>query len=830
MSRRPSPTSHHYQPSNSPTSRKFDADASIALIGIRGTGMSTLAVMASSALGFTLVDSDHHFYKATALSRAAYKSNYGVAKYRQEELRLMRSMLVENPTKAVIVCGPGVVEGTGQAWLAEYAQSHPIIYVMRDVEEIGKHLRVWDTDTISRLARLSGPTHRTLSSFEFYNLSDPCPIEHGHSPRRGQESPRSLALKQLEFDFVQLLHGITRRTAPHEAHHSLSLLPPESRVFTYALSLPISIPASVSCRLGADDTAADAVELVVSLSEMAESFTMFDHSAAKYLTRQFWMAKRILRLPIIFHVQLENIKVKDRLGYESNYFEILHHGLRLAPEYLSVDIRCDDQKIRDLIAAKGCTKIIGHFFEHTPTVQGWDHPDRKDKIRRANELGCDLVRLCQEATSVDDNFLVQNLIQDVRNSGSYSIPLIAYNTGRLGRTSCFLNAILSPITHPLLRSIAPECAPPSLMTIREAQNALYSSFIMDKVYFGIYGANVAQSFSPAMHNAAFNFYGMPHDYRIFQYQNLSYLQQLVSDPRFGGASITAPYKRAVIPLVDRISKEAQAIGAVNTLIPLRSKDSNALFVRNRAGPAIALYGDNTDWIGIHVCIRLNLSPINAVRCRTTALIHGAGGMARAAIYALIRLGVRTVFVYNRTLQNAVELAAHFQNWPLQEARGRRGNLHDDESQNASEIEIADSTPHNLIVRVISSKNDVWPADVDHPTIIVSCIATQDVDGKSTVDTSLPIGWLASPTGGVAIELGYTPLNTPLIQQVREMKDSGWIAIDGLQVLPEQGVLQFELFTGRKPPRGLMRREVLRAYRDRAQNAVAPVVVHSLSAT
>ncbi|KAK7408070.1 hypothetical protein QQX98_009785 [Neonectria punicea] len=752
-SRRQSPC---YSSSSNRLSRKYDADASIALIGMRGTGMSTLAVMASSALGFKLVDADHQFYQTTTLSRGAYKSRYGVEKYRQEELRLMQSMLVENPSKAIIVCGPGVVEATGQTWLTEYAQSHPIIYIMRDAEDIEKHLRVWDAETISRLARLSGPTHRTLSNFEFYNLSDPSPAEAVDGHPSGQQSPRSLALKHLELDFIEFIYGISQRTEPHEAHHSLSLLPLESRLFTYALSLPISTPGRVIYRLGAEDMAADAVELVVSLSDMGNSLGSLDNSAVNFITRQFWMAKRTLRLPIIVHVQppaVDSDQLHSRSQAardESNYFELLHHALRLAPEYLSVDTRCDDQRIRDLIAAKGRTKVVGHFFDSAPLSHGWDHPKRKEKIRRAEDLGCDMVRLCQEATSVEDNFLAQKFIQDVKVSGEHSIPVIAYNTGRLGRTSCFLNMILSPVTHPLLRSIVPVGVPTSLVTIQEAQNALYSSFILDKVYFGIYGANVAQSFSPAMHNASFAFYKMPHEYRIFQHQSLSHLQQLINDPKFNGASITAPFKREVIPLVDKMSREAQAIGAVNTLLPLRSKDPSALLVRNRAGHAAALYGDNTDWIGIHVCIRRNLSPINAIRPRTTALILGAGGMARAAIYALIRLGVRTVFVHNRTLKNAVELAAQFQGWPLQEGRSKGGHA----EQNSLGVVSTTSEPatNSLTVRVIPSKEDPWPADVDNPTIIVSCIVTQNVDGKCSVDTSLPNAWLASPTGGVVIEV------------------------------------------------------------------------------
>ena len=57
-----------------------------------------------------------------------------------------------------------------------------------------------------------------------------------------------------------------------------------------------------------------------------------------------------------------------------------------------------------------------------------------------------------------------------------------------------------------------------------------------------------------------------------------------------------------------------------------------------------------------------------------------------------------------------------------------------------------------VFRILDSKDDVWPEDLSLPTVIVSCIPTKDVDGESSVNTSLPDNWLSSPTGGVVIEV------------------------------------------------------------------------------
>jgi shikimate 5-dehydrogenase len=65
-----------------------------------------------------------------------------------------------------------------------------------------------------------------------------------------------------------------------------------------------------------------------------------------------------------------------------------------------------------------------------------------------------------------------------------------------------------------------------------------------------------------------------------------------------------------------------------------------------------------------------------------------------------------------------------------------------------------------------------------------------------------------------IKLAYLPLDTPLLKQVRRVREEtkqSWVIVDGLEVLPEQAIAQFELMTGRKAPKRRMRLEVMKNY-------------------
>ncbi|MGI9174480.1 MAG: shikimate dehydrogenase family protein, partial [Rhodothermales bacterium] len=136
------------------------------------------------------------------------------------------------------------------------------------------------------------------------------------------------------------------------------------------------------------------------------------------------------------------------------------------------------------------------------------------------------------------------------------------------------------------------------------------------------GFPVAHSLSPLIHNTAFR----------AQKLNRLYVAASVRPPDLAaavaglralgaaGANVTIPHKAAVLPLADSLSPQAQAIGAINTLVVQARKD----------GPSM-LYGDNTDIAGF-------LEPLHAHAAslhQTSMLIFGAGGAARAVAYALL---------------------------------------------------------------------------------------------------------------------------------------------------------------------------------------------------
>ncbi|KAJ5091800.1 hypothetical protein NUU61_006670 [Penicillium alfredii] len=819
-SNRGSPVLFENGPLQSP--RNFHPKASVVLIGIRGTGKSSLAVILSASSGRRLIDADRYFHQITGYSRAAFKKENDHAEYRKQEARVFESMLADNQDGCVIACGAGSMERSGQQLLREYARTHPVIHVTRDPASIQSYLKAWDTQKVRHFLDLSGPIYRGCSNLEFFNLSET--IRGQRVFRDGHDSPSDpkvdqrahtptpfLTLKRVQRDFLRFIAFVTGDGAELSRQHAsfpLSLLPVESRSYTSAVSVPFSAIGDKDLDIEELEFGADAFELAIDVTG-SSNLVEVDSNLADNISQAVATIRRNIIVPLIYHVQSYMAPVGSlspnhtpQRCPDDEYLNLVRHGLRLAPDFLTIDLSRDDTLLTQIMSIKGLIRIIGHFEAFHPLAGGWDGDEFMKVYERAKRIGCDMVRLCQPAESMEDNLAVQRFRHRIQSLPVSGLPLIAYNTGPLGRVSRCFNPILTPVTHSSLVYTSPAQLRPYI-TSRDAQKALYNSFVLDPMQFFVFGANVTYSMSPAMHNTAFELCGMPHLYSIYQSPTLRGLNDLVENQHFGGSSVSLPYKTEVIPLLHSMSPHAQAIGAVNTLIPIRnlddsdpraSQESSVHLEKSRAGPIKGLHGDNTDWIGICNCIRRGLSPANAVRPSSTGLIIGSGGMARAAVYSMIHLGVQNIFVYNRTIANAEKVAHHY----------NRQDLHPKAER------MSTGRPR---VGTLASLQDPWPSAFKQPTIIVSCIPAHSIGGQPAPNFHMPSHWLESPTGGVIVDLAYKPLNTPLMKQMRALSHRGWVALDGLDVLPEQGFAQFELFTGRRAPRRLMRTIVLQEYKD-----------------
>jgi shikimate dehydrogenase len=250
---------------------------------------------------------------------------------------------------------------------------------------------------------------------------------------------------------------------------------------------------------------------------------------------------------------------------------------------------------------------------------------------------------------------------------------------------------------------------------------------------GVLGWPVAHSLSPALHNAALDAVGLS----AWRYQLLPVPPELFTEtvralPKAGfrGANVTIPHKRAALELAAEASARAAAIGAANTL--LFSDDAG-------------VQADNTDAPAL-----IDALPFPATD--RTALVLGAGGSARAAVWALGDAGASEIRVWNRTPERAAELCAEL-----------------------GAIPVTEPEPAN---------------------IVVNCTPV-GLDAKA----ELPV---RVPDYDCVVDFVYARGETALVGTAREY---GIPVIDGLDLLVRQGALSFEQFTGRPAPVEVMRRAV-----------------------
>jgi len=274
---------------------------------------------------------------------------------------------------------------------------------------------------------------------------------------------------------------------------------------------------------------------------------------------------------------------------------------------------------------------------------------------------------------------------------------------------------------------------------------------------GIFGYPVAHSRSPAMHNAAFRALKLDYHYLPFAVTptGLAAAVQAIRALGMAGVNLTIPHKERVIPYLDELSKEARHIGAVNTIV-------------NHQG---RLIGHNTDGRGFLLALRAawHLS----MRGRGVCLL-GAGGAARAVAMALVGAGVERLFIANRHVKRAEQLAR---------VVGRR-------KARASVRVCAIPLTDRALKRAA--------ADCE-------CLVNATAVGLRHRDPRLMSPAVVSGFPFVC-DLIYQPVMTPLL---RDARAAGCRTINGLGMLVYQGALSFQLWTGRKAPIAVMERAATR---------------------
>ncbi|MFQ6546899.1 shikimate dehydrogenase [Aestuariibius sp. 2305UL40-4] len=256
---------------------------------------------------------------------------------------------------------------------------------------------------------------------------------------------------------------------------------------------------------------------------------------------------------------------------------------------------------------------------------------------------------------------------------------------------------------------------------------------------GVVGAPVGHSLSPRLHGAWLSRYGIAGHYVPFHVAPSDFEEALRAMPKMGvvGVNVTIPHKVAALELADKASDAARAIGAANMLT---------------FGADGSVEAENTDHYGFMANLRAGAPDWRAAGTR--ALVLGAGGAARAVLYALCEAGVAEIYLVNRTRETAERLAEVF----------------------VDPVRVAP-----------------WEDASDLLGAVDLVVNTTSLGMTGQPPLTFPLDGLRA--GQVVTDLVYAPLETELLRAARA---AGAMAVDGLGMLLHQAVPAFERWFGQRP--------------------------------
>ncbi len=271
------------------------------------------------------------------------------------------------------------------------------------------------------------------------------------------------------------------------------------------------------------------------------------------------------------------------------------------------------------------------------------------------------------------------------------------------------------------------------------------------IKLGLIGYPVSHSLSPKIQNAALKACGLQGEYSLFPIapDDMQALKDLLDRVRSGemtGLNVTIPHKQNVIKFIDELTPTAKSIGAVSIIYMRENK----------------LVGDNADAYGFISDLKKYIGN-QELGIRKSALVLGAGGSARAVVYALSNDGWQVTLAARR-LEQAQQLANSFPN-------------HADFQLTTFNFQTFQPVNFQLIVN------------------------TTPLGMTPNIDTSPLPDDLSLPLTTFIYDLVYNPRETKLI---RDARSKGLQAVTGLGMLAEQAARGFELWTGNKLPTEVFR--------------------------